>query len=324
MNFIVAFSWYCFTGGLPCVLASAEARSLTIPRSRRLAHGSKSPASYCTPLSVELPARTPWGCLARFSLARFFGKIPALFTAADSPVRPQTFQNHFGRGGDGPGILAVRHSQALDVLNKALDIRQLPAALDRRRELWQFQFAAQFKPLDHWLKAHFREALAEDASHRSANQLASDRIRPLQFAFVFKFQFAGDRRKRSIDVRDARNAKLFTRSGGSLLRIAHDALQRCDGKPLAHSRAAVHALVLACLKSNFFHDFSQILRHLDSSTRIPADPRFLMSDGHALGDARWIVRANLGADAILQWSDDLAACGVVLRIRGKHEEHIER
>ena len=36
------------------------------------------------------------------------------------------------------------------------------------------------------------------------------------------------------------------------------------------------------------------------------------------------MRANFRADAVLQRSDDFAARGVVLRIRGKDEQHVER
>src|SRR6185503_19805042 len=36
-----------------------------------------------------------------------------------------------------------------------------------------------------------------------------------------------------------------------------------------------------------------------------------------------VVRANLRTDAVLERRDDLAACGVVLRIRGEHHQQVE-
>ena len=37
-----------------------------------------------------------------------------------------------------------------------------------------------------------------------------------------------------------------------------------------------------------------------------------------------IVRANLAADAVLQRRDDLAARGVVFRVRGEHQQQVQR
>ena len=37
-----------------------------------------------------------------------------------------------------------------------------------------------------------------------------------------------------------------------------------------------------------------------------------------------IMGANLRADAVLEWGDDLPACGVVFGVCREHEQHIER
>ena len=52
-------------------------------------------------------------------------------------------------------------------------------------------------------------------------------------------------------------------------------------------------------------------------------PRFLRGDRHRVVAGRGIVRADLGADAILQRRDDLAARGVVLGVRAEDQQHVE-
>src|SRR6266481_5242661 len=75
---------------------------------------------------------------------------------------------------------------------------------------------------------------------------------------------------------------------------------------------AVHALVLARLKSDFFHNLPEIGRHVNLLAGIAASPRFLRSDGHSFFNARGIVRSNLRSDAVFEGRDDFAARGVVL------------
>src|SRR5713101_3506604 len=53
-------------------------------------------------------------------------------------------------------------------------------------------------------------------------------------------------------------------------------------------------------------------------------PGFLGGDGDAFLNARWIMRADFGADAILQGSNDFAARRVILRIRDEHKRDIKR
>src|SRR5712692_9740069 len=53
-------------------------------------------------------------------------------------------------------------------------------------------------------------------------------------------------------------------------------------------------------------------------------PGFLGGDGDAFLNARWIMRADFGADAILQGSNDFAARRVILRIRAEDKRDIKR
>ena len=54
------------------------------------------------------------------------------------------------------------------------------------------------------------------------------------------------------------------------------------------------------------------------------DPGFLRGDRHRLLAAGHVVRADLGADAILERRDDLAARRVVLGVGGEEHHDVER
>src|SRR5262249_29157024 len=161
---------------------------------------------------------------------------------------------------------------------------------------------------------------AEHAADSGTNQLSRNGVGALELAFVFQFEFAGDRRKRGIDVRDASDAALFTVAGGALFGVADNAFQRGDGQPLAHAGASVHALVFARLKGDLFDYFAKIVADFDATTGIPAGPGLLPGDGHTFGYGGRVVCANFGTDPVLQRCDDLAARGVVLRIRGENQQ----
>ena len=78
------------------------------------------------------------------------------------------------------------------------------------------------------------------------------------------------------------------------------------------------------MERDLLNDLAEVVRDVHLNIRVALDPGLLAGNGHAFPDARWIVCANFGAEAVFQRSNDLAACGVVLRIRGEHEKHVER
>src|SRR6266404_1227329 len=166
--------------------------------------------------------------------------------------------------------------------------------------------------------------LAEDAADGGANELAGDGVRAFELAFVFELHFSGDGGERSIDIGDAGDDGFFAGAGGAMLGATDEAFHRGDGETLADSGAAVHALVLARLESNFFDDLAQVMRDFDFFAGVAGDPGFLRGDGHAFFDAGGVVRANFGADAVFERSDDFAARGVVFGIGGEDEEDVER
>src|SRR5438270_12342614 len=101
--------------------------------------------------SIELPS-WPVGGIARFRLARLFRKKTALFRSSDSTMSPQSFQDHFRRRCRCTLLFAVGNTQAVNMLHQSLDTGKLAVALLRRILIGNFQFAAQFKPLDNGLK----------------------------------------------------------------------------------------------------------------------------------------------------------------------------
>src|SRR6266446_7621023 len=164
---------------------------------------------------------------------------------------------------------------------------------------------------------------AEDAADCGANQLASDGVCTFQFAFVFELELAGDGGECGINIRYASGGVLFTDARRTLLGVANDAFQGGDREALAHTGAAIHALVFARLEGDFLDNFAQVGGQIDFASGVAADPGFLLRDGHAFFEGGWVVRADFRADAVFQRRNDFAAGRVVFRIRGEYEQDIE-
>ncbi len=86
----------------------------------------------------------------------------------------------------------------------------------------------------------------------------------------------------------------------------------------------VDASILSRLERNLFNDFGDERGDLGPEPAASRQPRFLRRDRHGIGPSRGIVRPDFRADAILQRRDDLAPGGVVLGIRGKRHQDVER
>src|SRR5437879_5242978 len=165
---------------------------------------------------------------------------------------------------------------------------------------------------------------AENTADGGANEFARDSVRALEFTFVFEFHLAGDGGKGGVNVGDARDEGFFAIARGALLGAADETLQSRDGQALADAGAAIHALVLARLESDFFHHLPEIRWHFNLLAGIAAHPGFLRGDGHSFFDGSRVVRANFGADAVFERGDNFSTGGVILRVRGKDDEHVER
>src|SRR5258708_11868047 len=119
------------------------------------------------------------------------------------------------------------------------------------------------------------------------------------FRSVFELELAGDGREGSINIGHSRDRILFADAGCALLGIADDAFQCGDWQPLAHARAAVHALVLTRLEGYFLDNLAQVSGDVNFSPGVAPHPGFLLRDGHPFFQGRRIVRANFRADAVL-------------------------
>src|SRR5579863_9135837 len=89
-------------------------------------------------LSIVAPARGTIRILARVRLFRFFGEEAAYLAAADAAMRPQSFEDHFGGGGNLRVVLFVFDAEAIDVVQQVLDIGELPIAFGSGGEFSEF------------------------------------------------------------------------------------------------------------------------------------------------------------------------------------------
>src|SRR6476469_2803480 len=101
-------------------------------------------------------------------------------------------------------------------------------------------------------------------------------------------------------------------------RRARDALGRGDGEACGDTGALVDGGGLAQSAGEAGDDFEQVLRHVGDELGLLADERDLVR--HLCR----VVRADLGAEAVLERGDDAAAVRVVLRVGGRDEEQVER
>src|SRR5690349_13740070 len=87
----------------------------------------------------------------------------------------------------------------------------------------------------------------------------------------------------------------------------------------------VDVIVVTRLERDLLHDFANKIRDHDAVSVFKSfRPGLLARDLHGLWQFFWIVRRDLGTDAVLERRDDLSARGVVFRVRRKHEHHVER
>src|SRR5579859_5511105 len=144
---------------------------------------------------VIAPARGTIWILARVGLLGCFGEEAALFAASDAAMRPQSFEDHFGGGGNLRVLFLVFDAETLDVIEQVLDVGELAVAFGGGSQLCEFQFAAQFEPLHHGLKIYVGESFGKDAADGRSNQFAGYGVRTFEFALVFKLELSGDRRQ---------------------------------------------------------------------------------------------------------------------------------
>src|SRR5215469_8904606 len=327
LPYLVNFIWLCPSGACPCWrhwLRRTSCRFVLRAETKFAQHVLLPVLAARSSLSSIVIAARPGDRLARLRRALLFGIEAAFFAAANAPMRPKTFQNHFGGCGGVAFVFAIDDAEARDVVHQALHFAKLLNALASGAEVRNFQFTAGLEPLDCGLEVDFGEVLRKNAADGGADEFTGDDLGTFELAFILKLHFASDGRQGGVKIGDAGDDVCFPGADGVLLGAADHAFKSADGQALADAGAAVHALVFAGLEGDLLDDFAKILRDLDFDAGVAGGPGLLGSDGDAFVDRRGIVGANFRADAVFQRRDDFPARSVVFGICGKDDKHVER
>ena len=144
-------------------------------------------------------------------------------------------------------------------------------------------------------------------------------------AFVFQLHLARHRRNRSVNIGDARDNPVFSGYQLAAFSVRDDRFHYADWKALRDARVFVNALIVSGLESNLFDRFANEVGNQETILKaIARGPGFLSSDLDAQLKLFWIMRHDLGADAIFERRYDLAARRVVFRVCRKDQHHIQR
>ena len=251
--------------------------------------------------------------------------IAALVTAPDLLQRVQPLEHEVDAGREQRGRRLRLHAGGVRELDEPLHLARVLQHVLGAHDVRELQRAAEIEPFDHLPRLEMRQVAVGHVRDGGANQLAPDHLGALQLALVFHLELARDRRQRCVDVGDARDRAVLAVDERAALGIRDDVLHRRDGQALADARALVDAAILPRLERDLLDDFRDEGRHVRFRAVVVArEPRLLRGDRHRVAAAGGVVRANLGADAVLQRRDDLAARRVVLRVRRERHHHVER
>src|SRR5208283_2198154 len=254
-----------------------------------------------------------------------------LLISPDFLVCVQAFQNELRRRYLHLGAVFRADIQLDEFFHQPLNLSQTFEHFPGSGIVAELNLAAKVEPLHHLTQVDAVQISIERLRDGAADQLAAHIIRAFHLAFVLQFELARDRWQRRVDVADPWHNQFFVMRQGAPLGIRYHVLDRRDRQPLAHTRALVDLLVVARRKRYALDHFLHILRNMQTGavTVIPAfvisiEPGLLHGNRDPFFHRRWIMRANLRPDAILQRRNDLAACGVVLRIRAEYDRHVQR
>ncbi len=92
----------------------------------------------------------------------------ALLAAADAAMGPKAFEDHFRRRCHACVILQFKNAEAVDVSEQVFNVGKLLVAILREGEVGDFQFAAEFDPVDGGFAVQVAERRGEDTADLSA------------------------------------------------------------------------------------------------------------------------------------------------------------
>src|SRR5205085_11702594 len=126
-----------------------------------------------------------------------------------------------------------------------------------------------------------------------------------------------------VDVAAARHGARFSGQQAATFGVRDDVLNHRNRRSLADARTAIYALIAARFEGDLLDGAMDEFRHQNASA-VARRPGFLFSNLDSFFDGCRIVRDDLGADAIFERRDDLAARRVIFGVGRKDEQHIER
>jgi hypothetical protein len=133
-----------------------------------------------------------------------------------------------------------------------------------------------------------------------------------------EFQFAAKHVDDGGEVDDACDGVLLTEDRRAVSGCGRNGLGRGDREARRDARPLIDRRRLTQCAGESRQDLEQVLGHRGRQVRL------LRDDAHLRLQADRVVRADLGAEPVLQRCDDATAVGVVLGVRARDHEDVER
>ena len=125
-------------------------------------------------------------------------------------------------------------------------------------------------------------------------------------------------------VADARNDELLAGTQATSERVGAQHFDVADRQPHTDTAALIDLVAATSELTERSHHALQIGRNRHRDVAHRCRPGFLAHDCHlGLGVER-VMSADLATETILQGGDDAAPVGVVLRVRGSDQQHVQR
>ncbi len=166
-------------------------------------------------------------------------------------------------------------------------------------------------------KSRPAEVRAHGLGGRGAQQVVEDLVLAALLARL-ELDLAAEHVDRGLEVDGACDRIVLALPAGAVDGGGRDGLGPGDREPGADAAALVDRARLAQGAGEPGEDLDQVVGHVGDEVGLLADDRDLVVE---LGR---VVGADLGAEAVLERSDDAAAVGVVLGVGAGHDEHVER
>src|SRR3954470_10064196 len=244
-------------------------------------------------------------------------RLPAAGLLADLPGEVEALEREL----DGPRTLAVVlgvEAVADLVVEVGLpEHGQAHQEVARRHLLAGSDHLAGLDPVDEQGEVDAPEVSADGLGDRGPQQVRED----LELASLLarlELDLAAEHVDGGLEVDDPRHSLLLPLPGRPVQGRGGDRLRPGDREARTDTRALVHGGGLAQVAGEAGEDLDEVVRYLGDELGLLADDRHLVLE---LGR---VVRADLGAEAVLERGDDATAVGVVLGVGARHDESVER